>query len=117
LKANPAARQSSPKTNRADQEPTYAQEKAIVPAATIAAPSRADDDEGISSGSGTIWHFRGDGLLGAIGVAQRHTGGGAVMSTGKNAGQVRGPVQLTFSRSIEPIVPLEHSITRMAVAT
>jgi CRISPR-associated protein Csd2 len=42
---------------------------------------------------------------------------GAVMSTGPNAGQVRGPVQLTFSRSIDPIVPLEHSITRMAVAT
>lgn len=42
---------------------------------------------------------------------------GAVMSTGKNAGQVRGPVQLTFSRSVDPIVPLEHSITRMAVAT
>jgi CRISPR-associated protein Csd2 len=42
---------------------------------------------------------------------------GAVMSTGKNAGQVRGPVQLTFSRSADPIVPLEHSITRMAVAT
>lgn len=42
---------------------------------------------------------------------------GAVMSTGKNAGQVRGPVQMTFGRSVEPIVPLEHSITRMAVAT
>lgn len=42
---------------------------------------------------------------------------GAVMSTGKNAGQVRGPVQLTFSRSIDQIVPLEHSITRMAVTT
>lgn len=42
---------------------------------------------------------------------------GAVMSTGANAGQVRGPVQLTFSRSVDPIVPLEHSITRMAVAT
>jgi CRISPR-associated protein Csd2 len=42
---------------------------------------------------------------------------GAVMSTGENAGQVRGPVQLTFSRSIDQIVPLEHSITRMAVAT
>lgn len=42
---------------------------------------------------------------------------GAVMMTGKNAGQVRGPVQLTFSRSVDPIVPLEHSITRMAVAT
>lgn len=42
---------------------------------------------------------------------------GAVMSTGKNAGQVRGPIQLTFARSLEPIVTLEHSITRMAVAT
>ena len=40
---------------------------------------------------------------------------GAVMTTGKNAGQVRGPVQLTFSRSIDPIMTLEHSITRMAV--
>lgn len=42
---------------------------------------------------------------------------GAVMSTGKNAGQVRGPVQLTFARSVAPIVTLEHSITRMAVTT
>lgn len=42
---------------------------------------------------------------------------GAVMSTGVNCGQVRGPVQLTFARSIEPVITLEHSITRMAVAT
>ena len=42
---------------------------------------------------------------------------GAVMSTGINCGQVRGPVQLTFARSIDPIIALEHSITRMAVAT
>ena len=42
---------------------------------------------------------------------------GAVMSTGVNCGQVRGPVQLTFGRSLEPIVASEHSITRMAVAT
>lgn len=42
---------------------------------------------------------------------------GAVMSTGINCGQVRGPVQLTFGRSVDPIVSLEHSITRMAVAT
>ncbi len=41
---------------------------------------------------------------------------GAVMSTGPNAGQVRGPVQLTFARSLDPILPLELSITRMAVA-
>lgn len=49
---------------------------------------------------------------------------GAVMSTGdedsdskirKTAGQVRGPVQLTFGRSIDPIMQAEHSITRMAV--
>lgn len=39
---------------------------------------------------------------------------GAVMSTGVNAGQVRGPVQITFANSIEPIVPQEISITRMA---
>lgn len=42
---------------------------------------------------------------------------GAVLSTGANAGQVRGPVQFTFARSVDPIVSLEHCITRMAVAT
>lgn len=42
---------------------------------------------------------------------------GAVMSTGVNAGQVRGPVQFAFSRSVDPIVSLEQSITRMAVTT
>jgi len=42
---------------------------------------------------------------------------GAVMSTGVNCGQVRGPVQLNFARSIESIAPMEISITRMAVAT
>lgn len=42
---------------------------------------------------------------------------GAVMSTGKNAGQVRGPIQMTFARSVDSIATAEHSITRMAVAT
>jgi len=44
---------------------------------------------------------------------------GAVMSlkSAPNCGQVRGPVQMTFGRSIEPVVTLEHSITRVAVAT
>lgn len=42
---------------------------------------------------------------------------GALMTTGKNAGQVRGPIQMTFARSVDPITALEHSITRMAVAT
>lgn len=42
---------------------------------------------------------------------------GAVMSTGTNCGQVRGPVQITFSRSIDPVVPLEFAITRKSVTT
>jgi CRISPR-associated protein Csd2 len=42
---------------------------------------------------------------------------GAVMSIEINCGQVRGPVQLAFARSVDPIVALEQSITRMAVAT
>lgn len=41
---------------------------------------------------------------------------GAVMSTGANAGQVRGPVQIAFAKSVDPILPLDISITRMAVA-
>ena len=40
---------------------------------------------------------------------------GAVMSTGINCGQVRGALQFAFGRSVEPIMPLEISITRMAV--
>jgi CRISPR-associated protein Csd2 len=41
---------------------------------------------------------------------------GGVLSTGRNGGQVRGPVQMTFLRSIEPILPLDLSITRVQVA-
>ncbi len=42
---------------------------------------------------------------------------GAVMSTKVNCGQVRGPIQMAFARSVDPIVSLEHAITRCAVAT
>lgn len=44
---------------------------------------------------------------------------GAVLSlkSAPNCGQVRGPIQLTFARSVAPIATAEHSITRMAVAT
>ena len=41
---------------------------------------------------------------------------GAVLSTGPNTGQVRGPVQLTFAKSVDPILPMDISITRMVVA-
>jgi CRISPR-associated protein Csd2 len=42
---------------------------------------------------------------------------GAVMTTGVNCGQVRGPVQLTFGRSVGPILALEHAITRKSITT
>lgn len=42
---------------------------------------------------------------------------GAVMTLGVNCGQVRGPVQINFAKSVDPIVPREITITRMAVAT
>jgi CRISPR-associated protein Csd2 len=42
---------------------------------------------------------------------------GAVMTTGANCGQVRGPVQVAFSTSVSPIVELEQAITRVAVTT
>lgn len=42
---------------------------------------------------------------------------GAVMSTDVNCGQVRGPVQFTFARSVSPVVSLEHAVTRCAVTT
>ena len=41
---------------------------------------------------------------------------GAVMSTGPNAGQVRGPVQISFGKSLDPVLPMDISITRTAVA-
>lgn len=40
---------------------------------------------------------------------------GAVMATEVNCGQVRGPIQMCFGQSIDPVVPQEMSITRMAV--
>lgn len=42
---------------------------------------------------------------------------GALMTSGKNAGQVRGPIQMTFARSVEPIIPIDNCIIRQAVTT
>lgn len=47
----------------------------------------------------------------------RTFGGVLSLKSAPNCGQVRGPVQLTFARSVDQVVSLEHSITRMAVAT
>lgn len=40
---------------------------------------------------------------------------GAVLTGGTNAGQIRGPMQLTFATSVDPIVPRDISITRVAI--
>lgn len=40
---------------------------------------------------------------------------GAVMTTEVNCGQVRGPIQFAFGQSVEPVVPLDVAVTRMAV--
>lgn len=42
---------------------------------------------------------------------------GAVMSTGINCGQVRGPLQFAFGRSVDPVMPMEVTITRMAATS
>ncbi|TWT47060.1 hypothetical protein KOR42_41720 [Thalassoglobus neptunius] len=42
---------------------------------------------------------------------------GAVMTTEVNCGQVRGPIQFAMGRSVDPVVSLEHAVTRCAVTT
>ncbi|MFI3290223.1 MAG: type I-C CRISPR-associated protein Cas7/Csd2 [Rikenellaceae bacterium] len=42
---------------------------------------------------------------------------GALMTSGKNAGQVRGPIQMTFARSVEPIIMMDNCVVRIAVTT
>ncbi len=42
---------------------------------------------------------------------------GGVLTAGTNAGQIRGPMQLTFARSVEPILQMDAAITRCAITT
>lgn len=42
---------------------------------------------------------------------------GAVLTAGTNAGQIRGPLQLTFARSLRPILQMDAAITRCAITT
>lgn len=78
----------------------------------------------IRSHEETLGGFTGDRAKKKVGLAREWMCAnffdvrtlGAVMSTGANAGQVRGPVQITFARSIDPVYSAELSITRGAVA-
>jgi CRISPR-associated protein Csd2 len=77
-----------------------------------------------------VWHFAHalaarspedweplEAYLGKVAVLASHYAAafGAVMTTEVNCGQARGPLQLTFSRSIDPVVSAEFAITRCAV--
>ena len=62
------------------------------------------------------WNFFDVRTFGAVmSTGDKQEGDGVESKLRKTAGQVRGPVQITFARSVDPIVSLEHSITRMAV--
>lgn len=67
-------------------------------------PTREESDQGRHKMCETFFDIR---TFGAV----------LALKSAPNCGQVRGPVQLTFARSVDPIVTSEHSITRMAVAT
>ena len=67
-------------------------------------PTREESDQGREKMCATFFDIR---TFGAV----------LSLKSAPNCGQVRGPVQLTFARSVDPIVTSEHSITRMAVAT
>ncbi len=67
-------------------------------------PTREESDQGRGKMCETFFDIR---TFGAV----------LALKSAPNCGQVRGPVQLTFARSVDPIVASEHSITRMAVAT
>ncbi len=67
-------------------------------------PTREESDQGRDKMCQTFYDIR---TFGAV----------LALKSAPNCGQVRGPVQLTFARSSDPVVALEHSITRMAVAT
>jgi CRISPR-associated protein Csd2 len=97
----------------------YIREKAILNQThkrahkAIGAKTKAGDDEGRRGSSDEVERARAWMCANFYDVRTF----GAVMSLGINCGQVRGPVQMNFARSIEPVVPREITITRMAVAT
>lgn len=97
--------------NRTAGYDIFIKEKAVLNSAI----DKAHDDETVKSASATDKTEAARRIM-CMNYYDVRTFG-AVMSTGKNAGQVRGPIQLTFARSADPIAAAEHSITRMAVAT
>ncbi len=97
----------------------YVREKAILNQTherahkAIGAKTKADGEEGRRGSSDEVERARAWMCANFFDVRTF----GAVMALGTNCGQVRGPVQMNFGRSIEPVVPREITITRMAVAT
>jgi CRISPR-associated protein Csd2 len=97
----------------------YVREKAILNQAherahkAIGAKGKTDDDTGRKGSSDEVERARAWMCMNFYDVRTF----GAVMSLGVNCGQVRGPVQINFGQSVEPVLVREITITRMAVAT
>jgi CRISPR-associated protein Csd2 len=97
----------------------YVREKAILNQTherahkAIGAKAKAEDDKGRKGSGEEVERARAWMCANFYDVRTF----GAVMALGVNCGQVRGPVQMNFGRSMEPIMPREITITRVAVAT
>jgi CRISPR-associated protein Csd2 len=90
----------------------YIREKAVL--SQVREPAYAAMEDKSATAADTVRHGRDFMCANFFDVRAF----GAVMSTKlNNCGQVRGPVQMAFARSIEPVTPLDMSITRMAVET
>ncbi len=107
----------------------FVKEKAILNRAIVAAWDEVNDESTVSTAKGKreaeksaqrqmcrkYYDIRTFGAV--LSTSDKEKAGESRSDTKirKTAGQVRGPIQMTFARSVEPIVSLEHSITRMAV--
>lgn len=107
----------------------FIKEKAVLNRAIVSAWDEANEDKTISTAEdkrnaeqsakekmcGKYFDIRAFGAVLTTSDKEKKGEPESDQKIRKTAGQVRGPIQMTFARSVEPIVSLEHSITRMAV--
>ena len=107
----------------------FVKEKAVLNRAIVAAWNEANEGKEISNADqkrdaeqsaqewmcSTYFDIRAFGAVLSTSYKEKGSESNGDAKLRKTAGQVRGPIQMTFARSVEPIVSLEHSITRMAV--
>jgi CRISPR-associated protein Csd2 len=86
------------------QQPVAELIKAALKDAKPRRPTGEETERGRQQMCADFWDIRTHGAV-------------LTLKSAPNCGQVRGPVQLTFGRSVDPITPAEHTISRVAVAT